>query len=231
MVTPQRHKRLCGKRYHFRNRRHEHGVTQRQHTDNEQETDQEDQEHADQRANRPKLCKMPFEVLIEINNHLDFRDSHSLQQTSKLHAVVSRAHLDRVFMNDATLRHRIPQYRWPFVEGNYAPRMRDGDGGHFEQATTLQYAVYREDEVAVRRLINAGWDVNQTLRHRLDGCGRSPLGLAARLGNKRIIQMLMRAGAQVEWDMPTGYSTLMYTKNDEVVDWITEELRRLRRYC
>jgi hypothetical protein len=101
-----------------------------------------------------------------------------------------------------------------------------------EQATTLQYAVYHGEEVAARRLINSGWDVNETLRDEENGCARSPLGIAARLGHETILRMLMRAGAQVEWDLPRGYNTMIDTKSTEVQTWITDELamvRKLRR--
>jgi hypothetical protein len=174
---------------------------------------------------------LPFELLIEINNHLPLADCHSLQNTNKLNATISRAYLDRIFMYDDHLRHRIPQYRWPFVPGDHEFQERDSEG-HYEQATTLQYAVYCGDKVAVRRLINAGWDVNKTLRDEEGGCCRTPLGLAAGLGHELILRMLMRAGAEIEWGMPHGYNTMLDIKNREVQTWITEELamqRRLRK--
>jgi hypothetical protein len=55
--------------------------------------------------------------------------------------------------------------------------------------------------------------------NRLSGTRRSPLGLAARLGNESILRMLLRAGAEMEWDRRTGYSTLLDTKNMEGVTW------------
>jgi hypothetical protein len=83
--------------------------------------------------------------------------------------------------------------------------------------------------VAVRRLIDLGWDVNQTIRNDPEGCARSALGLADRFGNQGIARMFMRAGAEVEWHMPTGYNTMIDIKNSEVQTWITDELRMCRR--
>jgi hypothetical protein len=52
------------------------------------------------------------------------------------------------------------------------------------------------------------------------------------------MRMLMRAGAEVEWNMPRGYATMLAVKSMEVQTWITEELekrhrllRRFRRNC
>jgi hypothetical protein len=185
-----------------------------------------------------RLSRLPFEVLFKINNHLPFKDCHSLQVTNRINATVSRAHLDRVFMTDKDVRHRIPKYKYPFVKGSYAYLREDGEGGLYEEATTLQYAIYHENHIAVGRLIDRGWNVNEALQDEPNGCARSPLGLAAQVGNERILRMLMRAGAEVEWNMPRGYATMLAVKSMEVQTWITEELekrhrllRRFRRNC
>jgi hypothetical protein len=49
-----------------------------------------------------------------------------------------------------------------FVRGNYVPR-ECNDKGNYEAAAMIHYAVGREDELAVGRLNNACWDVNETV--------------------------------------------------------------------
>jgi hypothetical protein len=96
-----------------------------------------------------RLSRLTFEVLFEINKNLPFKDCHSLQVTNRINATVSRAHLDRVFMTVKDVRHRIPKHKYPFVKGSY-PRLReDGEGGLYEEATTLQYAIYHENHLRV----------------------------------------------------------------------------------
>jgi hypothetical protein len=64
---------------------------------------------------------------------------------------------------------------------------------------TLQHAVYHEKPASVKQLIDAGHDVNETLRTGSTRyCARSPVHFAAWHGNNRIINMLMRAGAEVK---------------------------------
>jgi ankyrin repeat protein len=176
-----------------------------------------------QNQDHPSLSTLPFEILYEINNNLEPSDSHSLQQTDRIQGTVARAHLDRMFIHDRTLRHRIPMYEHRCHPTQPVKEVK------WERATTLQYAVYWGDMVAVRRLINAGCDINETLNGGLDGCASSPLCLAAGRGNERMIKMLMRAGAKVKLDGDSHNLPLHVAKNYSSLVCITDELDRRRR--
>jgi ankyrin repeat protein len=184
-----------------------------------------------QNQDHPSLSTLPFEILYEINHILEPTDSHSLQQTDRIQGTVARAHLDRMFIYDRTLRHRLPMYKHRFYPTQPEIVVQEGN---WERATTLQYAVYWGDLVAVRRLITAGCDINETLKDDPDGCARSPLCLAAARGNERIIKVLLRAGAEVELDGHIhnlrGFNPFHVAKNYASLVCITDELERRRRF-
>jgi hypothetical protein len=176
-----------------------------------------------QNQDHPSLSTLPFEILYEINHNLEPSDSHSLQQTDRIQGSVARAHLDRMFIHDRTLRHRLPMYELRCYPTEPVKEVK------WERATTLQYAAYWGDMVAVRRLINAGCDINETLKDDRDGCKSSPLCLAATRGNERMIKMLLRAGAEVELDGHVHNCPLHVAKNYSSLVCITDELDRRRR--
>jgi ankyrin repeat protein len=183
-----------------------------------------------QNQDHPSLSTLPFEILYEINHNLAPSDSYSLQQTDRIQGCVARAHLDRLFIHDRTLRHRLPMYKHRFYPTQPEIVVKDRD---YESATTLQYAVYWGDLVAVRRLLNAGCDINETLKDDPHGCARSPLCLAVARGNERMIKLLLRAGAEVELDWHVknvrAFDPFHIAKNYASLACITDELDRRRR--
>ncbi len=65
-----------------------------------------------------------------------------------------------------------------------------------DDSTPLQWAVYRNDAAAVKRLLAAGASVAAANVY-----GVTPLQLAAETANTDIIRMLLQAGADVESPM------------------------------
>jgi ankyrin repeat protein len=70
--------------------------------------------------------------------------------------------------------------------------------------TPLHWAVYRNDEAAVRQLIKAGADVNAR-----NDYGATPLSEAAVSGNVKVIRWLLEAGAEVDGANADGQTPLM----------------------
>lgn len=70
--------------------------------------------------------------------------------------------------------------------------------------TPLHWAVYRDDEQEVRRLIKAGADVNAR-----NDYGSTPLSEAAVAGNVKVIRWLLEAGAEVDGANHDGQTPLM----------------------
>src|SRR5262249_29683008 len=79
--------------------------------------------------------------------------------------------------NDAAVRRLLQQSG---IEVN----ARDADG-----ATALHWAVYNDDEAAVRALLNAGAKANLPTEY-----GIVPLALAAQNGNGTLADLLLKAG-------------------------------------
>lgn len=63
-------------------------------------------------------------------------------------------------------------------------------------STLLHYAALGENEATTARLVRLGWDVNA-----LSLTGHRPIHLAANYGNSRVLDVLCRAGADVDGAM------------------------------
>lgn len=73
-----------------------------------------------------------------------------------------------------------------------------------DDSTPLQWAVFRDDAAAVKRLIAAGADVRAANVY-----GVTPMELAGETGNAAIIRLLLEAGADVESPNAEGQTALM----------------------
>ncbi|MGH8230094.1 MAG: ankyrin repeat domain-containing protein, partial [Steroidobacteraceae bacterium] len=71
-------------------------------------------------------------------------------------------------------------------------------------STPLQWAVYRNDVIGVKRLLREGANVSEA-----DNYGATPMSLAATTGNAAIIKLLLEAGANPESPNPDGETALM----------------------
>jgi ankyrin repeat protein len=79
--------------------------------------------------------------------------------------------------------------------------------------TPLHWAVYRNDEAGVRRLIRAGADVNAR-----NDYGSTPLSEAAVSGNVKVIRWLLEAGAEVDGANADGQTPLMIVSRTSNVE-------------
>jgi uncharacterized protein len=80
-------------------------------------------------------------------------------------------------------------------------------------STPLQYAVYENNAVEVRRLLKAGANVSLANNY-----GATPMGLAAEVGNAEIIKLLLDAGADPESPNADGQTALMLVARTGNVD-------------
>lgn len=71
-------------------------------------------------------------------------------------------------------------------------------------STPLQWAVFKQDINAVKRLIQSGADVNQA-----NDYGASPMQLAAEMGDAAILKLLLDAGADADSPNQEGQTALM----------------------
>ena len=86
----------------------------------------------------------------------------------------------------------------PSVPG-VAPNVRGPDG-----STPLQWAVYRNDDAEVKRLLKAGAKVGEDNNY-----GATPMQMAAATGNAQILNLLLAAGANVDSPNAEGQTALM----------------------
>ena len=80
-----------------------------------------------------------------------------------------------------------------------APDVKGPDG-----STPLQWAVYRNDIVEVKRLLKAGAKVGEANNY-----GATPMQMAAATGNTQIIKLLLDAGANADSPNAEGQTALM----------------------
>ncbi len=80
-----------------------------------------------------------------------------------------------------------------------APDVRGPDG-----STPLQWAVYRNDIVELKRLLKAGAKVGEANNY-----GATPMQMAAATGNAQILNLLLAAGADVDSPNAEGQTALM----------------------
>jgi ankyrin repeat protein len=76
---------------------------------------------------------------------------------------------------------------------------RNADG-----STPLQWAVYKGDVAAARRLVRAGANVSLANNY-----GATPMSLAAEVGNAEMLKVLLEAGANADSPNPEGQTALL----------------------
>ena len=88
--------------------------------------------------------------------------------------------------------------------GNPSPSVDDVNRRDPDGSTPLQWAVYKGDVAAVRRLLAVGADVSLANHY-----GATPMSLAAEVGNTEILTLLLKAGADADSPDPEGQTALL----------------------
>ena len=90
------------------------------------------------------------------------------------------------------------------VSAQKATRSEDVNRRLVDGSTPLQWAVYKGDVAAARRLLGAGADVSLANNY-----GATPMTLAAEVGNTDMLKLLLEAGANADSPNPEGQTVLM----------------------
>ncbi|KAF8244962.1 hypothetical protein K440DRAFT_663099 [Wilcoxina mikolae CBS 423.85] len=173
------------------------------------------------------LLLLPSELLLQISSYLPTPTLRLLTLASRrLYNLLTPVLFTRL-STDHSVRHMIPlpapaHLQLPLSpSGPYAVPSNMSSFPKVQRATTLQWAALRGDAKLVSKMIENGWDVEETLG-REGGCKKTPLALAAEKGDEMTVKALLVAGAKV--NMGTRYGAMECAKKYAVVGWLADAL-------